>query len=113
MDAISELRECGVSELLLKNLSDKEALRMAERMRLRNLKRLTRQYEYSAYLKKPHWQEIKNRRLAMDKYKCTDCGGKAECVHHKHYDTKEHERMEDIISLCKNCHSKRHGIIKQ
>ena len=53
------------------------------------------------------WQELRLERLEYDEYECQDCGGKAKQVHHLRYPAK---KIKECISLCENCHLKRHNI---
>ena len=67
--------------------------------------------EHQDYLQSEEW---KNKRLIIlkrDNFKCVDCGKKATEVHHLNYNflhTSEEEKY--CVSLCKECHKKRHGI---
>lgn len=65
---------------------------------------------YSAYLKTEHWKEF--RELALEKLGriCADCGTtEVEFdVHHLTYKTLWHEKLSDVIVLCKSCHMERH-----
>ncbi len=54
----------------------------------------------------PEWQEIRDERLEYDEWTCQDCGIKAEHVHHLKYPARS---IHDCISLCEECHLKRHG----
>ncbi|MEI8374629.1 MAG: HNH endonuclease [Planctomycetota bacterium] len=65
--------------------------------------------EYSQYLNTPEWGCRRMLRLSLDKQTCQDCGEPASHVHHLTYERLGHEKLEDLISLCKRCHSIRHG----
>lgn len=71
----------------------------------------TKNRDYKNYLMTKHWQ---NRRLGVlkdAKYKCQLCSGKDELhVHHNTYKNIGNEKKEDLIVLCKMCHSKFHDI---
>ena len=69
--------------------------------------------KYSEQLKDPRWKEKARKIRARDGHKCTVCDSTQKLnVHHKRYvkggmawDVKD----SDLITLCKNCHSKFHG----
>ncbi|WP_123862073.1 HNH endonuclease [Chryseobacterium artocarpi] len=47
--------------------------------------------------------------FARDKYKCQQCKSKAAIhVHHLTYENIFNENLEDLISLCIECHSQIH-----
>lgn len=66
--------------------------------------------KYSDYLKSDHWQECRNKRLKIDFYQCFFCGCKDNLnVHHLTYENKGNEDVQnDLVTLCKSCHSKIH-----
>lgn len=76
---------------------------------------------YALYLKSPEWRSLKKLVLERDKYCCVDCGaralskynpdGKPLQVHHIHYDGVEAMTFapEQCVSVCHDCHAKRHG----
>ena len=53
---------------------------------------------------------LRNKILERDKYKCVHCGDKATQVHHIFYRGFYKERMEDLESLCGNCHLTLHDL---
>lgn len=64
---------------------------------------------YREYLKTDHW--IKTRQQARDyfKGKCCLCGKTKKLhVHHKSYENRGNETMDDLILLCSDCHAKFH-----
>jgi hypothetical protein len=65
--------------------------------------------EYNKYLKSDYWIGIKEQVLERDSYKCRLCGSK-EClnVHHSTYNNLYNEDLNDLITLCKRCHSNYH-----
>lgn len=70
-----------------------------------------RQKEYLAYLESPHWKALRGEALKRDGNKCTRCGsGIILQVHHMIYRTRfEDSLVEDLITLCKECHQAEHG----
>ena len=80
---------------------------------LRKIKRLKRM-PYHAYLRTPHWELARNAVLARDGNKCADCGKSRDEepleVHHITYIRRGRENMEDMMTLCRECHHERHFI---
>lgn len=72
---------------------------------------------YSDFLNTPYWAAISDYKKFKSNYKCALCGSKKDlATHHKSYERHgyEHERNvieEDLIVLCKDCHSKFHDKI--
>lgn len=63
-------------------------------------------FEYEAYLHSAQWQKIRSERLRVDNFKCQKCGRPFDLqVHHLIYDRIGHEDINDLITLCKNCHA--------
>lgn len=69
-------------------------------------------YEYQAYLRSSKWKIKRLERLLHDHFTCQDCGKhlsiKTAHCHHLTYRHLKYEPIEDLISLCKDCHTKRH-----
>ena len=64
--------------------------------------------DYNRYLMSPEWREKRAKVLRKAKYRCKDCGGRAQQVHHKTYKRLGNERLSDLVALCDTCHKKRH-----
>jgi len=64
---------------------------------------------YKEYLKSSLWYERRDLMLSLYPF-CYVCKGKAEQVHHKSYDNIGNEGKRDLISLCRKCHKKIHGV---
>lgn len=61
--------------------------------------------KYSDYLLTDHWKELSNKRKSIDGYKCTVCGSTENLnVHHKTYKNIGNEDIDDVITLCHECH---------
>lgn len=61
------------------------------------------------YLKTVKWRNIRDRRVALDGFKCKICGNIHRLnVHHITYKNWRHENIEDLITLCSPCHDKVH-----
>lgn len=65
--------------------------------------------DYQEYINSPEWKATSRRRMRMDGFQCAICGtAKNLAVHHITYERLGREEMDDLITLCKNCHSKVH-----
>lgn len=64
---------------------------------------------YRRYLKSSLWNKKRYKVLRRDKFKCVRCGSKNRLqVHHQTYSRVGKERLSDLITLCKQCHKKKH-----
>jgi len=67
--------------------------------------------EYRRYLKTEHWKKFREEALIFHGCKCSNCGSeKSLNVHHLTYKNRGHEKLEDVVVLCHNCHNEIHGI---
>jgi hypothetical protein len=117
-NANAMLAECGMLEHLAKHWSnycqtEAEFSRWAAKLWLQWLKRgqQSRKYKklHGEYLASPEWKAKRSARLEIDGQTCKDCGGAAECVHHLTYERWKSENVErDLVSLCNDCHYRRH-----
>lgn len=68
--------------------------------------------EYYKYLLSERWKAKRSYRIRIDDYKCFCCGigviGSSAHVHHLHYKNAGKEKEEDLITMCKRCHSQIH-----
>lgn len=62
--------------------------------------------EYERYIHSPAWRNKAECRLEIDGHICQVCGKDASDVHHLTYDRFGHEYMNDLVSLCRDCHDK-------
>ena len=62
-------------------------------------------------MQSPEWDTIRRKRLAIDDYTCQGCGyqSKPLDVHHVTYERFGHEDIDDLLSLCRDCHNEVHG----
>lgn len=68
--------------------------------------------DYSEYLKTEHWNNIKATKKHEAGYRCQLCSNDNKLhVHHNNYNNLFMEEMNDLIVLCKDCHSKFHDKI--
>lgn len=68
---------------------------------------------YSEFLKSGYWFRVRKTVILRDNKKCTRCESKKGLqVHHLTYKNhfKEHEHLEDLVTLCRKCHKKEHNI---
>ena len=65
---------------------------------------------YAAYLKTPHWRELRQRKVAAEK-ECYICGATSGLeVHHMSYKRVGAERLSDLCLLCGACHEAVHKL---
>lgn len=68
--------------------------------------------KYVEYLKSVEWKNKREKVLVRDNNLCQECKNKsAEEVHHKTYDNLYDEPLEDLISLCRECHTEIHRVL--
>ncbi len=66
---------------------------------------------YSSFLKSKYWKWVRKLVLNRDGNKCKRCLSKVKLqVHHLTYKNhfNEHRHLEDLITLCNDCHEKQH-----
>lgn len=64
---------------------------------------------YEEYIKSEAWALKRNQRMRKDHFKCAHCGStNGLTVHHITYKNLGHENMNDLITLCWECHKKEH-----
>ena len=69
--------------------------------------------DYNEYINDhPHWQKVRQARFQFDGGRCAICHrnlrGDVYETHHLTYQRLGHERMRDVITLCKDCHTNFH-----
>ena len=76
-------------------------------------KRLTKE-QYATALQHPKWQKKRLEIFQRDLWRCKECGDTETMlhVHHLRYLCKFpwNELSKNLISLCTNCHKKKHKI---
>ena len=79
----------------------------------RKMKKL-RRMSHNEYLKTQHWELARSATLKRDENRCADCGISVEEepleVHHITYIRRGKERLEDLTTLCQDCHEERHYV---
>lgn len=69
-----------------------------------------REWYRDVYLKSEHWKRLRSAKLYIDP-KCQHCKtAKATDVHHVNYREIFDVTLDDLLSLCRPCHSKEHEI---
>jgi len=68
---------------------------------------------YEQYLKSAHWLQFKAEYSLRHKRKCMTCGVDGRAVqidlHHNNYERLGGEYQDDVVYLCRDCHSLFHG----
>jgi len=64
--------------------------------------------EKERYLNSAKWKNKRQQVLNRDNYACQSCGSIATEVHHLHYRNFGNEPLDELISLCRECHEKIH-----
>lgn len=68
-----------------------------------------RRLPYGQYLRSKHWDIVRRRALAVASGRCFYCGAKDSLdVHHLTYRRRGCELDEDLIVLCRPCHTDEH-----
>lgn len=72
-------------------------------------KRHRRRTKYELYLTSDHWRELRQKVLERDGHACSQCPVRARLhVHHLTYERMGRERLDDLVTLCEDCHRKVH-----
>jgi len=64
--------------------------------------------EKERYLNSAKWKSKRFDVLHRDNYTCQSCGSIATEVHHLHYRNFGNEPLDELTSLCRECHQKIH-----
>lgn len=65
---------------------------------------------YSRYLKSPEWEQTREAVKERDGGRCRLCDATSALqVHHRTYERRGVERLDDLTLLCGDCHSAFHG----
>lgn len=69
------------------------------------------QGSYREYLISPEWERTAHNRKVKSDHRCAACrSDKRLKVHHLHYRTLGNESMDDLMTLCHDCHSFAHSL---
>lgn len=64
---------------------------------------------YYEYIQTEAWAKKSRQRFALDGYQCQLCGSAKNIVcHHLNYYNLGNEKMDDLVTLCADCHRKLH-----
>lgn len=78
----------------------------------KEIKIRTKFINYKEYIKSEEWKIKRKEVLKRDKFKCRLCSAKGTeynlHVHHNSYKNLGNEPLEDLITLCKECHERHH-----
>jgi len=67
---------------------------------------------YKDYLNSQEWKNKRLLVLKRDNFSCCRCGQQATEVHHNEYKNVGDEHLDDLASLCKECHDVIHWLVK-
>ena len=71
------------------------------------------QIDYDDYLCSPEWKYKRMKKLTSSGHICKHCGSKENLdIHHLTYERLGRELDEDLLVLCRDCHSKIHNATK-
>jgi 5-methylcytosine-specific restriction endonuclease McrA len=69
---------------------------------------------YQEYLQTPEWKAIREKKLKESGFRCQLCNQSGELnVHHRTYERRGNEELQDLIVLCRGCHETFHGIMAE
>lgn len=69
-----------------------------------------RRKAYDAYINSDKWKVLRKQVLRRDSYTCQVCKSqRAVQVHHLTYEHFQNEPLEDLLSVCLECHEQIHG----
>lgn len=72
-------------------------------------KKISPRQRYGLYLQYDHWHELRAQALERDGHKCQECGTEDDLqVHHLAYGKAGDDLLDDLVTLCEDCHSQRH-----
>lgn len=69
--------------------------------------------EYTNYCRSLKWKQLKFKILKRDCFQCVICKSKKDLrLHHLTYERVGNENLEDLQTLCKDCHDReKHSLI--
>lgn len=69
----------------------------------------TEKIDHQEYINSPKWKAKRQMVLERDNFRCRKCGtGKNLDVHHITYDHLGNEPLDDLVTLCRDCHNDVH-----
>jgi hypothetical protein len=68
---------------------------------------------YEEYLRSPEWRRKKRKALERAGNRCHLCSTRWRLdVHHNTYERIGRERPEDLVVLCRLCHTRHHDVVR-
>jgi 5-methylcytosine-specific restriction endonuclease McrA len=68
--------------------------------------------DYQRYLQSDVWQTLRAQAIRRAHGHCLLCPRRSHLeVHHRTYVALGHERVEDLVVLCRECHRRHHGTL--
>ena len=69
---------------------------------------------YELYLATPEWAALRRAVLQRDGHRCRVCNGPDRLeVHHRTYERRGHEDLDDLTTLCHACHNGHHAAARK
>lgn len=94
-----------------KKITEKELIRKEPKQ---HKKKKQKKQSYNEFLKSAYWKKVRLLVLKRDNNHCRSCGSSINLhIHHLTYEhhLKELNNLDDLITLCKECHNEIHGRI--
>lgn len=67
---------------------------------------------YHEYLRSDSWRRVRERKLREAGRVCSLCPSVSNLhVHHRTYERLGKERLDDLVVLCRRCHSRHHSVL--
>ena len=68
-------------------------------------------FDYATYMGSAEWIAKRNLVLRRDGFVCKLCGSAKNLdVHHITYENLGHEKLDELITLCRDCHTHKHSL---
>ena len=101
-----QIKPCYEIKELYSQLSSKKREEEERREEEEGWKEIAKQKEY---MKSPKWKRKRQKRLDIDGHRCVLCDTKSNLnIHHTTYSNFRNEEMEDLRTLCRDCHNSVH-----
>ena len=70
----------------------------------------TTEMRYDLYLQTAEWQTLRRIKMEAASHRCQICNSDAGPleVHHRTYERRGRERLDDLTVLCRRCHQSHH-----
>lgn len=105
------LEEHGLFQF--RKIRDRRDARITVGWEVLNLREYSEGSLYQDFLASDYWQSVRQQVLARDSHRCQSCDTTRRLqVHHKTYENhgEEHLHLEDLVTLCSDCHQAVHGL---